>query len=310
MIDKAPHDPQRYRLARRFTGSARQAFGHLLAQLWRGDRARILLPAYIGHSPLEGSGVYDPITTAGVPHAFYRLHEDLSVDLDDLRRRLDEGPAFAVLAIHYFGAPQPALHELRGLAHDHGAALVEDCAHVPPASLGAGPAGDVGDYSLFSIHKLIATTGGGILQINGAPRASAPVPHDLAIAADDLAQFRDTAWARVVQARLENYRLLAGHVAEVPGVDLFWPRLPDGTVPLNLPVLIRHADRFEVYKRLRAAGVGAVALYHTLIAPITRDAFPVSHAISARILNLPTHQDVDAGELAGVAERLRVAMVD
>lgn len=307
MIDKAPHDPQRHRLVRRFTGSARQAFGHLLAQLWRGDRARILLPAYIGYSPLEGSGVYDPITAAGVPHAFYRLHEDLSADLDDLRRLLDEAPAFAVLAIHYFGAPQPALLELRRLAHDRGAVLVEDCAHVPPTG---GPGGDVGDYSLFSIHKLIATTGGGILQLNGAARASAPVPDDIAIAADDLAQLHDTAWARVIRARVENYQLLARHVAEVPGVDLFWPRLPEGTVPLNLPVLIRRADRFEVYKRLRADGVGAVALYHTLIAPLTAEAFPVSHAISTRILNLPTHQDVDADELAGIAERLRVAVVD
>ena len=58
-------------------------------------------------------------------------------------------------------------------------------------------------------------------------------------------------------------------------------------------------DRFDVYRRMRASGVGVVALYHTLVDAIDPDALPGRPTtISRRILNLPIHQDVESDEEA------------
>jgi len=52
------------------------------------------------------------------------------------------------------------------------------------------------------------------------------------------------------------------------------------------------------------AGYGVVTLYHTMIAEISRDEFPGSHALSRRILNLPVHQDTDRDALGRMVDTL------
>jgi len=306
-VDKDPRDPTRFRRERRFTASGRAAFAHLLAHLPR-DRGRVLLPAYIGLSPREGSGVYDPVVGAGVPHAFYRVGPDLCADVAHVAALLAEAPAAAVLVIHYFGAAEPALTRIGELAHAHGAVVVEDCAHAIGATADGTPLGDVGDYAVFAIHKLIAAPTGGFLQLNRADVAIGEPPPALAIEPEVLARFHATRWPEVAAARIANYRGLAARVGTIPGVRLFWPELPVGCVPHTLPVLIERADRFAVYGRMRDAGLGVVALYHTLIPPITAGAFPDAHAVSARILNLPIHHEVTPGGLDRLAEGLAGAV--
>ena len=52
---------------------------------------RVLLPAYVGWSAKEGSGVFDPVDELGVPYAFYRLDDRLRIDLYGLEQCLRVG---------------------------------------------------------------------------------------------------------------------------------------------------------------------------------------------------------------------------
>ena len=291
-VSRHPHDRARYSRELIVTPAARVGFELLLETEWTAERGRILLPAYIGLSPVEGSGVFDPIGKVGATYAFYGLHGDLTVDLRSLEGALSEGPTFAVFLIHYFGFPQPALLAIRELCDAHGVLLIEDCAHCLLGLEQELPVAEVGDYALFSFHKVLGCDRGGALQLGGArdPERFAGCRHSLDV--ETLAVVAGARVDRIREHRRAAYQAIADQVVGLSGVRLLHPTLPAGVAPLNLPVLIEGRDRFEVYKAMRAAGVGVIACYHTLIPPISAEGWPVSHRIARTILNLPIHQDV------------------
>ena len=265
-----------------------------------GDRGgAILLPAYVGWSPREGSGVFDPVAELGLPHSFYRLDERLRIDLDDLRARLDERPA-VLLLIHYFGLVDPQAERAAQLAAEAGVTVIEDEAHALLTDLVGGACGRLGDACIASLHKLLPVSDGGGALINPAGRevfsglegsAGVPSPFEFDLAAIAATRRRNAA---ELVALLEP---LAGRVDVLrePG---------EGEVPQTLPVIVREANRDELYERMNAAGFGVVSLYHTLIEQIPRDEFPASFELSRTILNLPVHQEADAESLAALVAEL------
>ncbi len=305
-VDKEPIDRRTFIRDRQFASRARDGFRHLLSRIRPSGSAGILLPAYIGHSPLEGSGILDPLTELGIPYSFYRVDERLGIDLSSLESELGRGPVFAVLAIHYFGALQDELAEAKRLCEHAGALLIEDGCHC--IDLPGRGIGDVGDYALFSIHKVLPCDDGGILQRNPDAPDPGPLPPHARASALPTRLWRDAAFDSIAARRIDNYRRLSVALQEVDGVVPFWNTLGEGTAPLNFPVLIESVDRFEVYKRMRASGVGVVALYHTLVDAIDPEVFPTSHDISRKILNLPIHQDVEGDEMTSISGALKSAL--
>ncbi|MBW2222614.1 MAG: hypothetical protein DRH23_04160 [Deltaproteobacteria bacterium] len=305
-VEKEPIDRRNFIRDRQYGSRARDGFRHLLCRIRSGAAARIVLPAYIGHSPLEGSGILDPLTELGIPYSFYRVDERLNIDLSSLENELARGQVFSVLAIHYFGSLQAELPEAKRLCERAGAVLIEDCCHC--VDLPGRGIGDVGDYALFSIHKVLPCDDGGILQRNLDAPDPGPLPPHFRASALPSRLWRDAAFDAIAERRVDNYRRLSAKLRDVDGIVPFWEKLEEGTAPLNLPVLIENADRFEVYKRMRARGVGVVALYHTLVDAIDPEVFPTSHDISRKILNLPIHQDVGSDEMPSIVEALRSAL--
>ncbi len=305
---KEPTDQHNLIRDRKFCARARDGLRHLLSRLWPGGSARVVLPAYVGHSPLEGSGIVDPLTELGIPYSFYRVDERLDADLSSLEEELGRGEVFAGLIIHYFGRLQPERLKLRDVFRSAGAALIEDCCHcldLPDLSIGG-----VGDYTLFSIHKVLPCEDGGILGRNRAAIDPGELPSHARAAALPVRLWRDAAFGEIAARRIDNYDRLASELQGIDGVRPFWPSLPESTVPLNFPVLVDGADRFEVYQRMRASGVGVVALYHTLVDTIDKAKFPISHQISHKILNLPIHQDVVGDEVRLIALALKRALAE
>ncbi len=307
-VEKEPIDQHCFIRDRAFSTRARDGFRHLLRHLWPGGSSRIVLPAYIGHSPLEGSGILDPLTELGIPYSFYRVDERLEIDLTSLENELARGDVFAGMAIHYFASLQPELRKAKTLCHDAGAVLVEDCCHC--LDLPGRGIGEIGDFALFSIHKVLPCSDGGILQTNRDALEPGTLPRESRASELPVRLWRDALFEEIAARRIGNYEALAAALDGLPGISQFWSLLSEGTAPLNLPILIEDVDRFEVYKRMRAQGVGVVALYHTLVDAIEPDRFATSHEVSRKILNLPIHQDVGTEDIGIIVETLSGALTE
>ncbi len=289
------------RPCRRFA-NARTAFKSLLAALNFQSGQSVLLPAYVGWSANEGSGVFDPVAELKLSYDFYRLDGNLHIDLDHLEKCLQSGRVKVLVLIHYFGYVDPQYRQAVELARRYGAWVVEDEAHALFSDCVGGVCGRLGDACIYSLHKMLPIKGG---MLAVAPRHADLVAGDLP-EQDGLPPPWTYDFFAIAQRRRQNAWLLADLLAPLADqIVTLRPSPAVGEVPQTLPVLIHGASRDSLYFALNEAGFGAVSLYHTLIPQISREEFPDSHRVSSRILNLPIHQDVQAGQLDALEETLR-----
>ena len=280
--------------------SARRAFQVLLESLSMTSKDKVLLPAYIGWSPKEGSGVFDPIVLTGVSVDFYQMTRTLEIDIEDLERKLDRPDVKMLVLIHYFGFPDKNAMLAAELARRRGILVLEDEAHAMYSDWVGGCCGRWGDFCILSLHKMLPFRDGGLLVINHpvnqpvviervggsaciAPLTENPFEYDL---------------AGISAKRCENYGILEKLM--VPLRETFEPlrdELPAGVVPQTFPIIVKKGSRDLLYHSLNAKGYGLVSLYHTLIPQIDSEKYPDSHWLSQRVCNLPIHQDVTADAL-------------
>ncbi len=104
------------------TTSARAAIALALEQLEIGPGEEVLLPAY------HCLAMRVPIEARGAVPVFYRVDEQLNIDLADLETRLSPRSR-CVMTVHFFGFPQDHA-PVRRLCDRHGLSLIEDCAHA------------------------------------------------------------------------------------------------------------------------------------------------------------------------------------
>ena len=136
---------------------ARNALYHGLSALV--ESGNVLVPAF------HCTSVVEPILQYGAEVKFYDVNPDASPDFDDLRSKID-GKTRAILAIHYFGFPQP-IEKFRALCQARKLYLIEDCAHVLTGRTRERiKLGDSGDISVFSWRKFLPVYDGGQLAIN------------------------------------------------------------------------------------------------------------------------------------------------
>ena len=123
---------------------------------------------------LEGTEILvPPITWISTAHAAAYNNYDigwvdvepgtLTMSPDSLREQIGDDTA-AVIPVHYGGQPA-AIDEITQIAHNYGAAVIEDCAHAPGASFDGQSLGSIGDVGCFSFQatKPLTTGEGGAL---------------------------------------------------------------------------------------------------------------------------------------------------
>lgn len=290
-----------------FYGSAREGMLDLLNNLPSSRAQGVLLPAYIGWSPNEGSGVFDPVKASGRPVDFYALNDDLTVDLTDLKAQVQSGLYQVLLVIHYFGRIQPGLAEITGIAQRNGMVVVEDLAHALYTSLVTKGAGVTGDVNLYSLHKMLPTSGGGFATYRNrsilSGQSSSSPQYAVELASYDLAE--------IAERRRSNFQALTDFLQQARTRDtlfrFLWPELRPDEVPQSLPVVVAGNGRDAIYAAMNADGYGMVSLYHTLI-PELGDRFPRMSALARHIINFPIHQDVARADLEPMAQRFMLAL--
>ena len=303
-IDKAPVNQTLFSDSLYFSSACRVGFRHLIKHLdFQGKK--ILLPGYIGISVNEGSGVYDPLDECQVETEFYRINPDLSIDIDDFKAKILAGNIKAVLVIHYFGILQSDIQLITSLCRKNHVLLIEDCAHTLTSTHDGIPLGEFGDFSIFSLHKVLPVSDGGMLRINNSGYFSLPPldePDQISLAT--LTAFCSARLDMISQVRRRNYQLLANHLSDVNEIEIMYPKLAEGIVPQNFPILIRDLSRERVYFDMIEQGVRVIALYYQLINQIDEQDHPIAFDISNRILNLPIHQDLTPKDIQFVADKL------
>lgn len=305
-ITKAAGRTDVLRVRSLFYGSAREAFGDFLGNLNLRNGEGILLPAFIGWSPREGSGVFDPVEESKLPYGFYAPRPDLTVDLERLEDLLREGCWRVLVVIHYWGRVEPQLAEISALAERYGAILVEDLAHgFFSAARGAG--GQMGSINLYSLHKMFAMPDGGMIVY----RDPLLITHQKETRPDLARQILDYSWPLIGDIRRRNFFLLKDKLSKLPErgteFDFIWTELSPLEVPQSLPVIILNGHRDKIYTAMNLDGYGMTSLYHTLIEGIAH-AFPAMQALSQSITNFPVHQDCDQSAFDSMVESFRVAL--
>lgn len=276
---------------------ARDAFRQYLISLNLNETNRIILPNYIGYSEREGSGVLDPIVEAKVNYCFYELDESLHINMKSLEKNILEGDVSLIVIIHYFGYVDPNYKAVIALAHKNGVRVLEDQAHSLFTDLVGGLTGRECDASIYSLHKMFPVITGGALSFRCGDQQS-----ELSNVAKLCLDYDISQIARI---RVRNAQFLANKLAGYSSLlSILRPILDEGVIPQTFPILIKSFDRNRLYQVLNDEGFGVVSLYHTMIKEISSHPHYKTNLVSARILNLPVHQDVTLELLDFFCDRL------
>ena len=305
MITKGSEDKRNCTKNQFFLDSARRGFELILDKILNKESDVILMPGYIGESAKEGSGVFDPVRKTKVKYIFYKVNHDLSVDLDDIKNKIENANVKAILLIHWFGFPQKCVFELSELCKQKGVYLIEDCAHTFSSEYKGVKLGCIGHFALCSIHKILTTENGGILQVNDEKLMSLFEHIEENIDKTDLLQYARTDFEMIAQKKLGNYRSYLQYFDMNSDLyDIIYPELEEGVVPNNFPVYIKNYDRFQLYNELDAVGIPTVVLYYRMIEELKKEEFPMSYQIADTIMNFPIHQDIVKEDIKHIADVL------
>lgn len=305
MITKGSYNKSNCVRKQLFFNSARYGFKILLKAELRNSDDVILMPGYIGESAREGSGVFDPIRETKVKFAFYKVHANLTADIDDIKKKMDNPHVKAILLIHWFGFPQKCVFVLREMCDRKGVVLIEDCAHTINGYYKGEKLGSIGDYGLFSIHKILTTENGGMLQVNDSSKMTYFTDVKENIDYADLLQYAKTDVDRIASIKIKNYCAYLKYLKKDSNLfDIIYPDLEEGVVPNNFPVFIKNYNRFQLYNELESMGIPTVVLYYRMIEELVKEDFPVSYRIADTILNLPIHQDIQIEDVKQIANVL------
>lgn len=288
--------------------SARTAWKKLLLYLSRQREYKVLLPGYIGVSPKEGSGIYDPVAESGIRYGFYRMDGRLCIDTGDLEQKLNGCQKAAVLLVHYFGYPDKNIRKIVEICRSGNAIVVEDCAHAFYTDFIDHSCGGYGDYAIYSIHKMLPYNNGGFLKIRHLPdeQEYAFFSRDTMPSFSSVFEYD---FYRIARARKRNAQLwenlLAGMEKQIEMLHIKENSTGMDITPQTFPVLVKQYDRTKLYFELNQAGFGAVSLYHTLIDPLINNRrFEDAAWTSKHILNLPVHQDIVEGQIEQMCSML------
>jgi dTDP-4-amino-4,6-dideoxygalactose transaminase len=265
--------------------SAREAFKHILS-LPENAGKKLLLPAFIGQSDREGSGVFDPVRETKTNYEFYKMDARLNIDPKDFAEKIAKNPSAIVLFIHYWGFKDPRLEEWKKLSKKNGLVIVEDFAHglftffkEPVVNF---------DFGFFSLHKMFAYPDGGILI------SSQSLPGLV----DYNNKFFEFNLADISEKRVTNYKNILEKFKKKMNfhITLIRSDLADN-VPQTFPILLSsNTLKDKLYFKMNEAGFGVTSLYHQMINEVD-ETFVNERNVSSCILNLPVHQDIKLEDL-------------
>ncbi|SDH86746.1 MULTISPECIES: DegT/DnrJ/EryC1/StrS family aminotransferase [Winogradskyella] len=300
MISKSAENVKNFQKELYYFNSAREGWNAILESSNLSNK--VLLPSYIGVTEREGSGIFDPIINSKVSYDFYDLNNDLSVPLDKITSKLENGEYGLVLLVHYFGFKIKNIEEIVKICKENKIIIVEDCAHLYNYNLYSySRCGTYGDFVFYSLHKFFPMKKGGMVIKNNEninllfSGITLDVNYSSQVIKYDVKAIADK--------RIENYKYLDKLIKNIEGIKpLMSLALED--IPHNYPITVNNNLREKLYFWMIEKNITLIALYYRLINPISKDKYSNTYYLSNNILNLPIHQDINKVELDNLAELL------
>ena len=144
------------------TFMGRDALSLAVSHLGLTGNDTVLLPAY------NCKEVLRPFKRTHV--VLYDVCPDLTVDPEEINRKLRSARVKVLVLINYFGFLQPCREQIKRICAGNGVLVIEDCAH----SLLTAGSGNTGDLSVYSFRKILPVPDGGGLRINLNGEAANP----------------------------------------------------------------------------------------------------------------------------------------
>lgn len=307
IIEKTAMNPSNFLRREYYYESAREGMFDLFRNMKEQNLIEtVFLPGYIGWSPKEGSGIFDPINKLqGLRVKYYQMTDDLSVNYKDLHEKISlEHGRFAVLVVNYFGFIDSGINKIVELIKTHSGWIIEDNAHGFFTYQNAET--KYSDATFFSLHKMFPFTHGGSLIINN--ERLSPLEYKGEAAKSSAYNPWQYDVQGISRTRRNNYMLLENLINSNDNSKYFSPLkskgLDSGIVPQTFPIKIAKGNRDKIYELMNNDGYGVVSLYHTLIEPLRCSDYQASIDLSRSIMNLPVHQDVDTGKYEAMVQSL------
>lgn len=278
-----------------FYDSARSGMLDFLKHSHITNCEKLLIPGYIGWSPREGSGVFDPITESGISYDFYELNADLTVNLESLGELLSKDPRSMVLIIDYFGFSDPNLNLIANMIAKSNSVLIRDLAHALVGNFHHDPDPREGHVRLFSLHKSLPLSLGGAVDYPLGHLVSGQ-KSNYSVVAEQMLSYN---FEKISSIRRENYKLMKQLLQDLSIFNTYFTFLRDplpNDVPHTFPVIIVSDCRDLLYESLNEQGIGVVSLYHTLIPEVAIKQQEIQY-LSKHIINLPIHQDLGRNDI-------------
>lgn len=305
MITKVAEDKNNFANRLLYTDSAREGFTSVLGYIkQKNGFLNILLPAYIGITDREGSGIFDPVQHHNASFEFYRVSKDLVVDIDHLQQLITAQKFNVFLLVHYFGICKNDVRVIREICTANDIVLIEDCAHAFHLGLPEEKLGVIGDFSFYSVHKFLPVNSGGIVKINMPDVFPSAFEGYREMDKEVAYQLFKTDYRGIAAKRKSIFNLYMDQLKSVQGIEIMY-ELEDHEIPQTFPIIIKNGRREKLYFYLIEKGIVLIALYYRLIDEITKVDFPVSHDISFSILNLPVHQDIEEKDAILICKEIK-----
>lgn len=323
-----------------FLNGGRACLTIIAQYLCANKTSRILLPSYLCPS------ILDVLERCGLTYDFYKVTEDFSIDLDDLRHKAEKFKA--VYFINYFGFQHSAetLNTFKQLQKNN-ILIVEDNAQAVFSSVSTG------DFIFNSMRKLCANDGGYMTtRINLSPfiDAAPNLPNrrlplireyrrllpaylyegrgrrstleklfyqaenfyesDGVIHGDPLEKeaIEKQDWQAIKAVRRSNYQYLLELIADLPGVKPVYPALQADNMPLGLPVYISGTARDQVNERLADEGISLVIHWDALLENPRTRVNPLTVKMAGSLLTLTIDQYINPAQLEYLAMNLAKAI--
>lgn len=252
--------------------------------------------------------------------------QTFNISAEDVQRRVGRRTK-AIVAVHYGGQPAD-LDELRAVADEAGAALIEDAAEAHGTTYRGRAVGGHGRAGMFSFTptKNITTGEGGMVTTDDGDLESrlrllrnhgqtAPYQHDVlgfnwrmtemqaAIGQVQLGKLDD-----ILMQKRSNARWMEKRLNGVLGVTAPVTR-PDRDHGFMLYTVLVEADRDRVLNALQAEGIESrwyfpPAHRQPIFADMAPANLPVTDEVGQRMVSIPFHSRLSTGELEHVASSL------